>query len=113
MRSYRFSEPGPKILDGTVGQVKQDFKEDLYKIALTENGVSLEDNEVFSIKGSQGNSIIVQKRDGRNNNEMLQYLLSKGVLIESFNEILPSLNEIFIRQVEGTPLARRFQEIDN
>ncbi|MCH5683611.1 DUF4162 domain-containing protein [Niabella sp. W65] len=43
---------------------------------------------------------------------MLQYLLSKGILIESFNEILPSLNDIFIRQVEGTPLARRFQEID-
>ncbi len=104
---------GQKILDGTVGQVKQDFKEDLYKIVLAENSVSLEDNEVFSIKGSRGNSIIVQKKEGRNNNEMLQYLLSKGILIESFNEILPSLNEIFIRQVEGTPLARRFQEIDN
>ncbi|WP_114792474.1 ABC transporter ATP-binding protein [Niabella yanshanensis] len=104
---------GQKILDGTVGQVKQDFKEDLYKITLTEKGVLPEDNEVFSIKGTRGNSIIVQKRDGRNNNEILQYLLSKGILIESFNEILPSLNEIFIRQVEGTPLARRFQEIDN
>ena len=104
---------GQKILDGTVGQVKQDFKEDLYKIAFAENDVHLEDNEVFAIKGTTGNSIIVQKRDGRTNNEMLQYLLSKGILIESFNEILPSLNDIFIRQVEGTPLARRFQEIDN
>lgn len=103
---------GQKILDGTVGQVKQDFKEDLYKIAFTENEILLEDNEVFSIKDTRGNSIIVQKKDGRNNNEMLQYLLSKGILIESFNEILPSLNDIFIRQVEGTPLARRFQEID-
>lgn len=103
---------GQKILDGTVSQVKQDFKEDLYKIAFTENSIALEENEVFSIKGTTGNSIIVQKKDGRNNNEMLQYLLSKGILIESFNEILPSLNDIFIRQVEGTPLARRFQEID-
>ncbi|MGE9314591.1 ABC transporter ATP-binding protein [Niabella sp. CJ426] len=104
---------GQKILDGTVDQVKQDFKEDLYKIAFAENGILLEDNEVFSIKDTRGDSIIVQKRDGRTNNEMLQYLLSKGILIESFNEILPSLNDIFIRQVEGTPLARRFQEIDN
>lgn len=103
---------GQKILNGTVGQIKQDFKEDLYKIAFTENEILLEDNEVFSIKETRGNSIIVQKKDGRNNNEMLQYLLSKGILIESFNEILPSLNDIFIRQVEGTPLARRFQEID-
>ncbi|MCH5596992.1 DUF4162 domain-containing protein [Niabella ginsengisoli] len=43
----------------------------------------------------------------------MQYLLSNGSAIESFNEILPSLNDIFIRQVHGTPLARRFQEIDN
>ncbi len=103
---------GQKILDGTVGQVKQDFKEDLYKIAFAENGAQLTDNEVFSIKRTSGNSIIVQKRDGRNNNEILQYLLSSGIPIESFNEILPSLNDIFIRQVDGTPLARRFQEID-
>lgn len=103
---------GQKILDGTVNQVKQDFKEDLYKITLAENTGMLTDNEVFSIKGRQGNSIIVQKREGSNNNEILQYLLSKGILIESFNEILPSLNDIFIRQVEGTPLARRFQEFN-
>lgn len=103
---------GRKILDGTVDQVKQDFKEDLYKITFTDNTINLEDNEVFSIKGTGSKSIVVQKRDSRNNNEILQYLLSKGILIESFNEILPSLNDIFIRQVEGTPLARRFQEID-
>lgn len=103
---------GQKILDGTVSQVKQDFKEDLYQIAFSDNQVPLEDNEVFSIRRSAANSIVVQKKDGKTNNEMLQYLLSKGILIESFNEILPSLNDIFIRQVEGTPLARRFQEID-
>jgi hypothetical protein len=27
--------------------------------------------------------------------------------------LLPSLNEIFIRQVEGTPMARQFQEVNN
>ena len=44
---------------------------------------------------------------------ILQYLLQQGVAIDAFNEILPSLNEIFIKQVEGTPLARRFQEMNN
>ncbi|MCH5683612.1 AAA family ATPase [Niabella sp. W65] len=53
---------GQKILDGTVSQVKQDFKEDLYQIAFSDNQVPLEDNEVFSIRRSAANSIVVQKK---------------------------------------------------
>ncbi|MGC4232825.1 MAG: ABC transporter ATP-binding protein [Niabella sp.] len=102
---------GQKILDGTVHQVKQDFKEDLYRISLAGTGNDITDNEVFVIKDRSDNSLIIQKQEGKSNNEILQYLLSNGASIESFNEILPSLNDIFIRQVEGTPLARRFQEV--
>jgi ABC-2 type transport system ATP-binding protein len=102
---------GQKILDGTVHQVKQDFKEYLYRISLTGTGNDITDNEVFVIKDRSDNSLIIQKQEGKSNNEILQYLLSNGASIESFNEILPSLNDIFIRQVEGTPLARRFQEV--
>jgi len=32
--------------------------------------------------------------------------------IHAFNEILPSLNEIFIRQVESTPLSRQFEKVN-
>lgn len=101
---------GKKILDGTVAQVKQDFKENLYKISLA-NTFDVSDNDVFSISDRKGNDLIVHKHDGQTNNDMLQYLLSNGAAIESFNEILPSLNDIFIKQVEGTPLARRFQQV--
>jgi ABC-2 type transport system ATP-binding protein len=48
---------------------------------------------------------------GYTNNDVLQYFIHKGLNIESFNEILPSLNEIFIRLVEGTPTARQFQNV--
>ena len=30
---------------------------------------------------------------------------------KSFNELLPSLNDIFIQLVEGTPAARQFQNV--
>ena len=104
---------GQKILDGTVGQVKQDFKEDLYKISFLGDGGDVSDNDVFTIQSHLNNSIIIQKKEGKSNNDILQYLLSNGIAIESFNEILPSLNDIFIRQVHGTPLARRFEEVDS
>ena len=40
----------------------------------------------------------IQLKD-EDSNSFLKYLLDKNVRIHSFNEILPSLNEIFIKQV--------------
>lgn len=102
---------GKKILDGTVRQVRQDFKENLFSITFNEP-VSADEaqNNLFDIKHASERSLVIQKKDSISNNEILQYLLSRNFSIESFNEILPSLNDIFIKQVEGTPLARRFEK---
>lgn len=103
---------GQKILDGTVGQIKQDFKENLYQVRFADD-IEIVDNEIFDIKKLQSQSLILQKKEGKSNNDILLYLMNKGAAIDAFNEILPSLNDIFIRKVEGTPLARRFQEYNN
>lgn len=101
---------GKKILDGTVQQVKHDFKENLFRITFANSVLNEElHNDLFDVMRTDGRSIVIQKKENRGNNEILQYLLNRGLPIESFNEILPSLNDIFIRQVEGTPLARRFE----
>jgi ABC-2 type transport system ATP-binding protein len=42
--------------------------------------------------------------------DVLQYLLAQRHEIVLFHEILPSLNDIFIRLV-GTPLSRQFQPV--
>ncbi len=101
---------GQKILDGTVNGVKQDFKENLYKVSM-ENAGDISDNDVFSITDRKGNDLIIHKRPGKTNNDILHYLLNNNIAVQSFNEIFPSLNDIFIKQVEGTPLARRFQQV--
>ena len=44
-------------------------------------------------------------------NDVLRHYLDQNATINSFHEILPSLNEIFIKLVEGTPAARQFQNI--
>lgn len=101
---------GAKILDGTVKQIKQDFKENLFSIG-TEQMPSLNGNAPFEIVGTKGSSDIVRIKDGNNPNDVLQYLLQNGASIHSFNEVLPSLNDIFIKLVEGTPTARQFQKV--
>lgn len=102
---------GKKILDGTVSQVKQDFKEHLFAIG-TENLPAAANGEAPYEKLGEKNHIhVVRIKDGRSPNDVLQYLLQQGTAISSFNELLPSLNDIFIKLVEGTPTARQFQPV--
>lgn len=106
---------GRKILDGTVQQIKQDYKENLFKVSFAENilpeqlGIHL-----FDVKNHHNNEVILQRNEGYGNNDIIQYFMHKGLTISSFNEILPSLNEIFIKLVEGTHAAtRKFEKITN
>jgi ABC-2 type transport system ATP-binding protein len=101
---------GKKILDGTVKQIKQDFKENLFSIGADQIPL-LNENAPFEEVGSKGNLLIVKIKEGSRPNDVLQYLLQNGAVIRSFNEILPSLNDIFIKLVEGTPTARQFQKV--
>jgi ABC-2 type transport system ATP-binding protein len=100
---------GEKILDGTVNEVKQEFKENLFKVSFS-NELLAEHLAIhlFEVKEKKNNSIILQRNESFSNNDIIQYFMSKGLSIESFNEILPSLNQIFIKLVEGTPTARQF-----
>ena len=101
---------GKKILDGTVKQIKQDFKENLFSVG-TEEMPPINGPAPYEVVGSKGHSHIVRISEGSKPNDVLQYLLQHGTAIHSFNEILPSLNDIFIKLVEGTPTARQFQKV--
>jgi ABC-2 type transport system ATP-binding protein len=118
---------GKKILDGTVRNVKQEFKENLFRIGTDRPLASLnvktvagdtidyhyqfDENAPFKIINT-GEEMLVIRIDGNSKpNDVLQYLLQHDIFISSFNEILPSLSEIFIKLVEGTPSARQFQKV--
>lgn len=102
---------GRKILDGTVKQIKQDFKENLFSIGTEQMLSSAGELAPFEVVGTKNHSHIVKIREGNSANDVLKHLLNNGVAINSFNEILPSLNDIFIKLVEGTPTARQFQKV--
>jgi len=102
---------GRKILDGTVSQVKQQFKENKFSIKLQEVPANLS-NASFEIVDHKANALTVKIRDGYKSNDVLRYLLQEQLTIESFNEILPSLNEIFINLIEDSKaVTRAFQEV--
>ena len=100
---------GKKILDGTVKAVKQDFKENLFSVGVDnlppDMGIA-----PFDLVTRRENTFVVRIKNGYRPNDVLNYLLQQGLEIHSFNELLPSLNDIFIKLVEGTPLTRQFQQ---
>jgi len=103
---------GKKILDGSVQQVKNDFKENKFNVQVSEVPSTME-SPVFKVIDRQNNRIIVKINEGSNSNDVLKYFINRQINIEGFNEILPSLNEIFIKQVEGTKgTTRSFQKIE-
>lgn len=105
---------GKKILDGTVQQVKQDFKEHLFRVKFG-NHVAAEHLAIhlFEVIGKTESEVVIKVDPGFSNNDVLLYFINKGLNVESFNEILPSLNDIFIRLVEGTPTARQFEKVSD
>ena len=103
---------GQKVLDGTVSDIKQQFKENKFSIKLGELP-STTTAPSFSITDQKNNALTVKINKGFKSNDVLQHFLQQGTAVESFNEILPSLNDIFINLVEGTRAkTRAFQSTE-
>ncbi|MGZ3837308.1 MAG: ABC transporter ATP-binding protein [Flavisolibacter sp.] len=103
---------GEKILDGTVKNIKQSFKQHLFTIGF-DGAPPVSDHPSFERVSQQDHSLTVKIREGYLPNDVLRFFLDQNTGITLFQEILPSLNEIFIRLVEGTPAAREFQNIND
>lgn len=109
-RNIVLMNKGQKILDGTVQQVKNDFKDNIYELKgqlLAEHTLT----SLFEVVSLNNGSLRLKLGQGTKPNDVLQYFINQKVEINSFHEVLPSLNDIFIKQVEGTANARQFQNI--
>ncbi len=95
-----------KILDGNINDVKKQYSTNTYQLLLSKfNGEikeifpanceiinQKEEKEIFSIK------VKLQKEES--SNELLKNLINKQINIHSFNEVIPTINEIFIKKVK-------------
>jgi ABC-2 type transport system ATP-binding protein len=102
---------GKKVVDGTVHDVKQRYKENLYSISI-DKLPAITESPIFEVIGRKDeNTLIVKIQDGYASNDVLRHFIEGQANVNSFHEILPSLNDIFIKLVEGTPLTRQFQKV--
>ncbi|MBQ8223537.1 MAG: ATP-binding cassette domain-containing protein [Bacteroidales bacterium] len=106
---------GQKILEGSVYQIKQDFKDNKFEIRLRIEGES--NSQIFKFSDSQvlpdGFVLESEKTDSNgelelivsadkdiNPNILINYLSEQGTII-SYRELLPSMNDIFINKVNN------------
>lgn len=97
---------GKKILDGKVQDIKQQFKQHTFNIAFDTAPASLI-HPSFEVVHQKGNDFTLIIHSGFRSNDVLQFFIAQNVNVVAFNEILPSLNEIFIQLVESTHSAAR------
>ena len=92
---------GQKILEGKVRDIKEDFKEHKYRIGFNGRLKPGFKSDKFRVVEDSDDELIIKVLNEVNPNYLLKELLNSGIEIKSYNEVLPSLNEIFIRKVEG------------
>lgn len=97
---------GKNVLQGNVDEIKQQYKEHLFQIeyrGTLPESLIIEDviNRNYHILNDENNRLTVKVDTDEASNELLKFLMDSGVYINGFNEILPSLNDIFIKKVNG------------
>jgi len=94
---------GKSILQGDVKSIKEQFKLNHYRLEINNDLIGYDQH----IVSKNGNEYILHFNNQHEVNAVLNYCIQQQIKITSFQEILPSLNEIFISQVEGSA-ARQF-----
>lgn len=91
---------GENVLEGRVAAVKDKFKENLFQVDY-KGELPPDVLAHVSVIEQHSERVVIQVDEERDSNAFLQQLLNQGVQVTAFNEILPTLNDIFIRQVSN------------
>ncbi|MBA2406453.1 MAG: ATP-binding cassette domain-containing protein [Chitinophagales bacterium] len=90
---------GKIILNGNVKDIRHQFKKNEFSIHY--NGVEPTlPSDRFPVIRKMDHELVVKIEDRSSSTDLMRELVKEQVEVSSFTELLPSLNEIFIQQVE-------------
>lgn len=88
---------GKNVLEGPVVDIRNQFKEHLFEVEF-EGQAPTDFPTGQLIKNEEGHHIY-QLPPEADSNDLLRHFVNAGIHVSHFREILPSLNEVFIKQV--------------
>lgn len=101
-----------KVLDGPVSEIRNEFRNETFEIEYSGNAIAFANSlwtgfEIISNEPWHGNNkAVVKLLNGNSTNQLLTSLLP-NCNIFGFKEVIPSMNDIFIRAVsEGNSAAK-------
>ena len=90
---------GKNVLEGKVAEIKDTFKEGIFKVS--SDGTMNGNLTGLNILSRQAHELLVKADPGQSPNDLLRNLMNRGITINGFEEVKPSLNEVFIRTVKN------------
>lgn len=90
---------GKKILQGRVDQVREDYKENKFEISYS--GQITNSLDSYSVIEKTNEKVLVRLSQGQTTNSLLSSVMN-DVDIKSFHEVLPTINDVFIKEVNST-----------
>lgn len=89
---------GKKVLEGDVTEVRERYKKNHFQLDYRGELPPLF-LDYFELISHTKHSLVIAAPGHQNANELLSKILTTGIQIKSFSELLPSLNDIFIQIV--------------
>ncbi len=96
---------GENVLQGRVRALKEQFKENRFRVEY-EGELPEGLLDIAQLEEQHNGQVVFRLQADHSPNELLRHLLDKGLVIHGFNELLPTLNEIFIKQVNESSAAK-------
>jgi ABC-2 type transport system ATP-binding protein len=94
-----------KIVDGPTNEIRQKYKSNVFEVKYKGNFGQVDSALGYRFKilehteDEKENKISIQYLNGGSNNELLQAIIPAAEII-SFEEIIPSMNDVFIKAVQ-------------
>ncbi|MEM9836440.1 MAG: ATP-binding cassette domain-containing protein [Bacteroidota bacterium] len=104
---------GAKILEGKVKDIRGTYRENRFNLVY-EGDLPTDMTSRYQISHLADGSLDIQLSPEADSNLLLRYLLDHHIHVQAFQEILPSLNDIFIKEVGVDPsiISAEQEELD-
>jgi ABC-2 type transport system ATP-binding protein len=95
-----------KILDGPIHEIKQTYKSNIFEVSYKGDFAQVSSllDPSFSIleheENKYGNTIRIQHLNGNDSNDLIRLLVNAAEIV-SFREVIPNMNDVFIKVVES------------
>ncbi|GAA5221798.1 ABC transporter ATP-binding protein [Membranihabitans marinus] len=90
---------GRLVLTGGIEEIKQQHKDNIFQFTFSSNQLPVVSNDIEIMQNDNDSALVLQFEDLAAANIQMKKWLDEGYYLKEFHEILPSINDIFIKLV--------------